>query len=244
MKERSYRGPDSHAVRTMFAGIAHRYDFLNHVLSASVDRGWRRAAVNKVRELTGGMSSSAVCLDLCCGTGDLALELHRQLKISVVATDFCHPMLTRSVGKVSAAGLQHAVRTAEADALSLPFRNQAFDAITIAFGLRNLEDPSRGLAEMRRVLKPGGGLVILEFSKPVTPVVRRVFGFYFRRILPRIGAAISGNGQAYQYLPDSVQQFPDQMELVGLMNSAGFQNVGYENLTHGIAALHWGVNAG
>jgi demethylmenaquinone methyltransferase/2-methoxy-6-polyprenyl-1,4-benzoquinol methylase len=235
MMERDYPGPDSRRVQEMFAGIAHRYDFLNHFLSASIDRRWRKVAVNKVRELVGS-SPSTVCLDVCSGTGDLALALHRGLHCEVVASDFCHPMLTRAHAKC--AGLP--VRNVEADALNLPFPDRSFDALTIAFGLRNLEDPRRGLNEMRRVLKPGGGVVILEFSKPVVPVLKHAFNFYFRHILPKLGAAISGNGSAYQYLPDSVRKFPAQEELVGLMRSCGFENVQYRNLSGGIAALHWG----
>src|SRR6266567_2076601 len=236
MMQSDYPGPDSRRVQEMFAGIAPRYDFLNHFLSASVDRRWRRVAVNKVRELIGA-SLSAMCLDVCSGTGDLALALHRGLHCGVVASDFCHPMLTRAYAKCS--GLP--VRNVEADALSLPFPDRSFDALTIAFGLRNLENPRRGLEEMRRVLKPGGGIVILEFSKPVVPVFKHAFNFYFRHILPKLGAIISGDGSAYQYLPDSVRKFPAQEELKELMLSSGFSDVGYRNLSGGIAALHWGL---
>lgn len=237
--ERDYRGPDSRAVQQMFTGIAHRYDFLNHFLSVSVDRYWRRITVNKVRELIGA-SPSALCLDACSGTGDLALALHRGLKSGVVGSDFCHPMLTRANAKIAASGLQHRIRNIEADTLALPFASRSFDAVTIAFGLRNLEDPRHGLEEMHRVLKPEGAAVILEFSKPVVPVFRHVFNFYFRYILPKLGAAISGDGSAYKYLPDSVRKFPAQVELQDLMAAVGFREVGYLNLTGGIAALHWG----
>src|SRR5205814_7413829 len=123
------------------------------------------------------------------------------------------------------------IRNVEADALCLPFADKSFDALTIAFGLRNLEDPFRGLAEMRRVLKPGGAFVILEFSKPVVPVLKHFFNFYFQHILPALGAAISGNGRAYQYLPDSVRKFPAQEQLMQLMLSSGFRDAGYRNLS-------------
>src|SRR5215471_7949758 len=180
-----YLGPDSRRVQEMFAGIAHRYDFLNHFLSASIDRHWRNAAVKKVRELVG--SSPALCLDECSGTGDLAIALDRRLNTQVIASDFCHPMLVR--GRAKTAGRR--ISIVEADALHLPFSNASFDALTIAFGLRNLQDPFRGLEEIHRVLRPDGAVVILEFSRPVIPVVRQLFGFYFQHILPKLGAIIS-----------------------------------------------------
>jgi len=233
MKANEYRGPDSRRVQQMFAGIAHRYDFLNHFLSISIDRHWRNFAVAKVRELI--PSPSRLCLDVCSGTGDLAIALRHTLAATVVATDFCHPMLIRATGK------ETSVPNVEADALKLPFRDGSFDALTIAFGLRNLEDPIGGLGEFRRLLRPGGAVVILEFSKPVIPVLREAFGLYFRHILPRVGGIISGDAHAYQYLHDSVVKFPNQKELMQLMQAAGFQNVNYRNLSGGIAALHWGL---
>jgi demethylmenaquinone methyltransferase/2-methoxy-6-polyprenyl-1,4-benzoquinol methylase len=223
----------------MFGAIAHRYDFLNHFLSGSIDKRWRRVTVNKVRELLVS-GPNAVCLDLCSGTGDLALEIHRRLNLTVVASDFCHPMLQLSLAKFHSAGPVGSIRTVEADALSLPFLNGAFDAVTIAFGLRNLADTRCGLEEMIRILKPGGVLVILEFSKPVIPVFRQAFSWYFRTILPRLGGAISGQDAAYRYLHDSVQKFPSQSELSDLMTATGFREVGYRNLSGGIAAIHWG----
>lgn len=240
MKANEYRGPDSHQVQQMFAGIAHRYDFLNHFLSVSVDKYWRKLAVAKVRELI-RPSPLSTYLDVCSGTGDLAIALHRAFGNTVVATDFCHPMLTRARGKAAAARMERSIENIEADALSLPFRDQSFDAVTIAFGLRNLEDPVRGLGELHRLLRPQGAAVILDFSKPVLPIFRNVFGFYFRYVLPKLGAAISGDPNAYQYLPDSVAKFPAQEDLVELMQNVGFQTVGYRNLSGGIAALHWGL---
>jgi demethylmenaquinone methyltransferase/2-methoxy-6-polyprenyl-1,4-benzoquinol methylase len=141
-------------------------------------------------------------------------------------------------------GVEQKIRTVEADSLETPFQSGSFDAITIAFGLRNLEDVRKGLVEMHRLLKPGGVLVVLEFSRPVIPVFRQGFHFYFHRVLPRIGAWISGQKTAYKYLPDSVSRFPAQRELVTMMEDAGFQEVAYRNLSGGIAALHWGVSAG
>ena len=236
MKANEYRGPDSRRVQQMFAGIAHRYDFLNHFLSISIDRRWRSLAVAKVRERIPSGASS--CLDVCSGTGDLAIALGRALSAGVVATDFCHPMLTRAAEK------ERSIPNVEADALQLPFRDASFDALTIAFGLRNLEDPVRGLREFHRLLRPRGVIVILEFSKPVAPVLREAFGFYFRYILPRLGGVISGDAAAYRYLHDSVVKFPNQNVLMELMQGVGFQNVDYRNLSGGIAALHWGIANG
>lgn len=235
-----YRGPNGREVQQMFGEIAHRYDFLNHLLSASVDRRWRRLAVATVAEHV-QQNEGTRCLDLCSGTGDLALELHRRLRVTVVASDFSHPMLVRSLAKTRARGLQGAISTVEADALTIPFRTGAFNAVTVAFGLRNLEDPQLGLAEMRRVLQPDGVVVVLEFSRPVIPLVRSAFQFYFHRILPRIGAWVSGQKTAYSYLPDSVDRFPSQIELASMMEKVGLRNVCYRNLTGGIAALHWGI---
>jgi demethylmenaquinone methyltransferase/2-methoxy-6-polyprenyl-1,4-benzoquinol methylase len=232
---REYIGPDSRRVQQMFAGIAHRYDFLNHFLSVSIDRRWRRIAVKKIAELLGG-TRAHLCLDCCSGTADLAIALTHGLDCPVIASDFCHPMLTRGLHKC--VGLP--IHSVEADALKLPLPDEVFDAATIAFGLRNLEDPRRGLMEMHRVLKPGGVLAILEFSKPVVPVLASAFNFYFHSILPRLGAAISGDGKAYKYLPDSVRKFPAQQELAGWVGAVGFTDVGYRNLSGGIAALHWG----
>ena len=233
MTRRVYRGPDSRQIQKMFAGIAARYDFLNHFLSVSVDRHWRRVAAAKVRDLVG--TSPKLCLDACSGTGDLAIALGRSLKTHVIAADFCHPMLIRATEK--AAG---GIRAIEADALELPFPNACFDTVTMAFGLRNLADRNGGLYEIRRVLKPGGAVVLLEFSKPVVPVFRQAFEFYFRNVLPLIGSVVSGDATAYRYLHDSVRDFPDQEELVRMMRTAGFVNAGYRNLSGGIAALHWG----
>ena len=234
------QGPDGRVVREMFAQIAHRYDFLNHFLSVSIDRRWRKRAALKVAEYL-KPSASAKCLDLCSGTGDLSIELERTLDVDVVSSDFCHPMLVLSAEKTRAMNLDRRIRIVEADAMETPFRTDSFDAVTVAFGLRNLEDPKRGLAEMRRVLKPGGVLVVLEFSRPVIPVLREGFQFYFHRVLPALGAWISGQKTAYRYLPDSVRRFPAQRELAALMESVGLTRVNYRNLSGGIAALHWGL---
>jgi len=229
-----YKGSGSAGIRSMFAQIAPTYDFLNHLFSLGIDKRWRRFTA---RKLAGVLEHpGARVLDLCCGTCDLSLELS-----GITATwsiDFCHPMLVIGRDKVRRSAAP--VFIAEADALSAPFADCQFDAITIAFGLRNLTNVARGLEEMLRLLKPGGKAAILEFSRPVVPIFGQVFQFYFAHILTRVGNAVSGSGHAYSYLHDSVRDFPDQESLSNLMLRVGFSNVAYYNLSGGIAALHIG----
>ena len=227
---------EAHArrVRDMFARISPRYDLLNHLLSANLDKRWRGRVVEKLRPL---MSSEAQVLDVACGTGDLSIQLFEKIGARVTGVDFCRPMLERAARK------QPRISFVEGDALQLPFKEQVFDAVTIAFGLRNLSSVERGLGELRRVLKPNGWAAILEFSKPVVPGFRSLAAAYCTRLLPRIGGLISGSRSAYEYLPDSVSRFPDQETLSAMMSAAGFADVGFENLTGGVAALHTGRRA-
>jgi demethylmenaquinone methyltransferase/2-methoxy-6-polyprenyl-1,4-benzoquinol methylase len=233
------------AVRDMFAAVAPRYDFLNHFLSLGSDIAWRRAAAQGLRAALARPRSVAV--DVCCGTGDLALELARVSRGAVIGTDFCRPMLERAVGKArrqaaraERPGSRAAVLFLEADTLALPFRDNSLDALSSAFGFRNLANYARGLQEMRRVLKPGGSLAILEFSQVRWPVFGPLFRAYFRRILPCVGTLISGIEGPYRYLPDSVARFPDQETLAEAMRRAGFVKVWYRNFLGGVAALHLG----
>ena len=223
----------SSRVREMFSKIARRYDLLNHVLSGNVDKRWRRIVATRLHERL--PSSRARVLDVACGTGDLSLTLFEITGAGVVGTDFCRPMLDIAAGKTSGR-----IRLIEGDALDLPFRDGTFDAATIAFGLRNLSNVESGLAELSRVLKPGGWVAVLEFSRPANAILRPLFNLYFRKLLPLMGGIVSGSLSAYTYLPASVQKFPDQSQLSLLMEQAGFVQVGYENLTGGIAALHLG----
>jgi len=220
-------------VREMFSGIAKRYDLLNHLLSGNVDKRWRRIVATRVREKLS--SSGARVLDVACGTGDLSLTLFESTGARVFGTDFCRPML-----EIAADKIPREIPLIEGDALNLPFRDGSFEAVTIAFGLRNLASVEGGLAELRRVLKPGGWVAVLEFSRPANAMLRPVFGLYFTKVLPLMGGLISGSPMAYSYLPASVQKFPDQQELSLLMQRAGFEQVQFENLTGGIAALHMG----
>jgi demethylmenaquinone methyltransferase/2-methoxy-6-polyprenyl-1,4-benzoquinol methylase len=197
-----------------------------------VDKRWRQVVAKRVRA---GISGNVLILDVACGTGDLSLSLFESTGARVVGADFCRPMLSIAAGK-----LPKQITLVEADALSLPFRDSSFDVVTIAFGLRNLSDISSGLKELRRILKPQGRVAVLEFSRPSNSVLRILFGIYFRNLLPLLGGVISGSRSAYTYLPSSVAQFPDQQQLVALIEQAGFDQVSYENLTGGIAALHLG----
>ena len=235
MPDENGRAANEHAgrVREMFASIASRYDLLNHLLSGNVDKRWRRIVATRVRDKLS--SSNARVLDVACGTGDLSLTLFEITGAGVVGTDFCRPMLQIAAGKMSGR-----IRFIEGDALDLPFRDGTFDVATIAFGLRNLSNVESGLAELSRVLKPGGWVAVLEFSRPANAVLRPVFNLYFTKVLPWIGRVVSGSQNAYSYLPASVQKFPDQSQLSLLMEQAGFVQVGYENLSGGIAALHMG----
>ena len=221
-------------VRVMFTQIAPRYDFLNHALSLNIDKRWRRLVIKQVAERL--RLPGAVALDLCCGTADLSLELGALAP--TFGLDFCHPMLELGLKKVRKEG--RPIELIEADALSAPFADSMFDVVTVAFGLRNVDGTTAGLREIYRLLKPGGRGVVLEFSRPQVPIFRSLFQFYFTRLLPRIGNAVSGSSFAYQYLPDSVQAFPDQKELAALMRAVGFSDVRYYNLFGGVASLHFG----
>lgn len=223
-------------VRSMFGRVAHRYDLLNHLLSFHIDKYWRAKTVRRVSRIL--ERPDARVLDLCCGTGDLTLALQRRARRIVFGSDFCHPMLVAASEK--SANRNASTPLFEADALQLPLADASFDLVTVAFGFRNLASYDAGLAEMRRLLKPGGAVAILEFSQPPNAVMRAVNGIYCQRILPLIGGWISGQPDAYSYLPDSVSRFPDAPELAANMQRAGFNDVTYEYFTGGTVALHLG----
>lgn len=225
------------AVREMFSGIAGRYDLLNHVLSLNIDKRWRRKVRAEIQPILN--NKNAVVLDVACGTGDLSIELNRGAAAQIIGTDFCRPML--NVAKEKTAATNARIPYVETDAMNLSFADNSFDALTIAFGLRNLPNFANGLSELHRVLKPGGRIVILEFSSPILPGFRQLFNFYFANVLPRIGGIVSGSRGAYEYLPDSVAKFPDQKALVTMIEHTRFSNVKYHNLTGGIAAIHTGT---
>ena len=221
-------------VRDMFTSIAPRYDLLNRVLSLNIDRFWRRRAVSR---LAWQRRPQGTYLDLCAGTLDLAADLARQAAFqgTVVGADFVVPML--KLGRTKA----DRMTPVGADALALPFTDAEFDGCTVGFGVRNLTDLDKGLAEVARVLKPGATLVVLEFSTPQRWPIKPLYQFYFRHILPRVGRLVSKHATAYSYLPSSVREFPDPGSFADRFGRAGFRDVAHEALTFGIAMIHWGV---
>lgn len=216
-------------VRGMFGQVAPRYDLLNHILSFQIDKYWRRRTVRRLQSILD--RPDATVIDLACGTGDLTLALKQAGKARVIGSDFCHPMLT-------AAHAKKAPLLFEADALTLPIASASVDLITCAFGFRNFVNYRRGMGEILRVLKPGGTAAILEFSTPPNPLFRAAYGFYSNKVLPQIGALISGSKDAYTYLPESVKKFPTADRLAEEFREAGFGQVEYELMTFGIVALH------
>lgn len=223
-------------VQRMFSEIAPRYDLLNHLLSANVDRWWRRRTVALAPP-----DGDGPILDVCTGTGDLALAYQRKAgpDVRVVAADFCREMLEIGESKKRRQGLNNEVTFVEADTQQLPFPDDHFQLVSVAFGLRNVADTDRGLREMARVCRPGGRVVILEFSLPRWQPFRAIYGFYFRTVLPKIGQWLARNRQeAYSYLPASVGEFPSGEALAHRLRSAGLEAVRWIPFTFGIATLY------
>jgi demethylmenaquinone methyltransferase/2-methoxy-6-polyprenyl-1,4-benzoquinol methylase len=226
-------------VRKMFAEIAPRYDLLNHVLSLNMDRYWRWRTLRVL-----GLRPGEPVLDVCTGTGDLALSASKQLgtDTEVVGTDFCGEMLDIAREKQAKHLLGHTqLRFLEADTMQLPFPDQAFQAVTVAFGIRNVSDTDAGLREMIRVCRPGGQVAILEFSRPSFPGLKQGYDFYFRRILPRIGNSVARNhSDAYRYLPESVVEFPCGEQFAQRLKSVGLCEVRWIPMTLGVVTLYIG----
>jgi demethylmenaquinone methyltransferase/2-methoxy-6-polyprenyl-1,4-benzoquinol methylase len=223
-------------VRAMFASIASRYDLLNHVLSLNIDKAWRRFTVKTLAP-----APSVDVLDVCTGTGDLAIAFAQaQPSARITGLDFCPPML--DVARQKNDRQHFSITFGEADAMALPVEADSFDIVTCAFGLRNIADTRQGLGEMVRVARPGGRVAILEFSRPRVPVLRWLYLAYFKYLLPRIGQAVSKNDHAaYEYLPASVMTFPDGQEMLDLMSEMGLHTTVQHPLTLGIATLYIGV---
>ena len=223
-------------VQNIFTRIVHRYDLLNHLLSLGRDVFWRRAAARRIK-----MFHTGKILDLASGTGDMALtlaELHDQA--AIFGVDFNYPMLARANEKIKAGPYHNRVKVNVGDALLLPFADQTFDSLTMAFGIRNIPDRVQALHEMQRVLVPGGRAVMLELTFPRWSFIRRFYTTYLDKLIPRLGGLISGQGQAYQYLADSIMDFPEPADFCQLMSDAGFSKTGFLQLTFGIAVIHWG----
>jgi demethylmenaquinone methyltransferase/2-methoxy-6-polyprenyl-1,4-benzoquinol methylase len=228
-------------IRRMFDRIAPWYDFLNHLLSLNVDTHWRNTVARLVPPTPG-----QPILDLCTGTGDLAFTLDRAAKkqCRITGSDFSPQMLTLARKKAEKWRTGQRIEFVEADAQQLPFKNNQFDLVTCSFGLRNITDTNRGLAEMVRVAAPGGRVAILEFSRPRGKVLGPLYQWYFRRVLPRIGNLFARNeDNAYRYLPESVLQFPDGEQLADKLRAHGLKEVWFRPLTFGIATLYVGVKA-
>jgi demethylmenaquinone methyltransferase/2-methoxy-6-polyprenyl-1,4-benzoquinol methylase len=223
-------------VRDMFGRVAGRYDLLNHLLSLNLDKRWRTRTVKRLEDILA--RPEARVLDLCCGTGDVLLEMQERARGLVIGSDFCHPMLRGAQRKIARDGFRSPLF--EADALALPLAGDALDLITVAFGFRNLVNYQRGLSELHRALKPGGMLAILEFSQPTNAVFGALYGFFSAHVLPRVGGWVSGSRDAYTYLPESIRKFPGAVELADAMRHAGFSRVEFERMTAGAVALHMG----
>lgn len=225
-------------VRDMFAQIAPRYDLMNHVLSLGIDTRWRRRVLRELR-----LDDSLPILDCCTGTGDLALLLaaHVQGRVKVIGSDFCAPMLELARAKHQQKHASLPVEFIEADAQQLPFADASFQAVTVAFGLRNVQDTDAGLRELVRVCAPGGQVAVLEFSTPSLPGLKQAYQAYFRHVLPRIGQRFAKNDKgAYDYLPNSVIEFPSGRALAERMEAAGLRSIAIHSLTCGVASLYIG----
>lgn len=223
-------------VRRMFNNISGNYDFLNHFLSAGIDRQWRRKAI-----ALSGLGDGHSFLDVACGTGDLSVEAAKRNPGRIVGIDFAENMLRGFSVKKEKLGLDGKVGIIQASAEELPFPDGTFDVTAVAFGARNFGDLKKGLSEMRRVLKAGGRIVVLEFSKPKVFPIKQLYFFYFKRILPMLGRMISGDGGAYVYLPDSVSAFPDGTDFIEVMRNVNFREVHSAVLTFGIATAYYGT---
>lgn len=230
-----YSGADDKRtqVERMFDGIAPSYDLLNHLLSFGVDKGWRRKAISLLAD-----SHPREVLDVATGTADMAIALHRSLGANVVGCDISPKMVEVGVKKVESAGLASSITLRVADSEALPFSSNRFDAITVAFGVRNFANLDKGLSQMCRVLKPGGRLVVLEFSTPPNAIFRGLYNFYFRNILPLIGGAISHDREAYGYLCRSAMAFPSGEDFERHLYAAGLKPVSSTMLTFGIATAY------
>jgi demethylmenaquinone methyltransferase/2-methoxy-6-polyprenyl-1,4-benzoquinol methylase len=229
---------DAKKVEQMFSQIAARYDLLNHVLSLGLDRGWRK----RVARETGDIDCRRV-LDVCTGTGDMAIELGNfwKGKALVEGIDFSHELIEIAREKSKKAGLDDKITFREGNAESLPYRDEQFDAVTITFGLRNINNRGKALKEFYRVTRPGGCFVCLEFSHPANPAFQKMYSFYLLKVVPFVSHLFGSDPAAYQYLGNTIKDFPPPAELSGLLESAGWTNATYKKLAGGIVVIHRGI---
>jgi len=221
-------------VEDMFDKIAFRYDFLNRFLSAGIDVGWRKKAIKLLLP-----SKPKNILDVATGTGDFALTCYKILKPEkITGIDISEGMLKLGRKKIEEAALSQKIELLNGDSEAILFDDNTFDAVTVAFGVRNFENLEKGLAEIRRVLKPGGKLIVLECTKPSTPVIRQLYNFYMKTVTPKIGEIIAKNNEAYQYLNDSVLQFPEKESFIHILNQSSYRNAFYKTLTLGICSIY------
>ncbi|MEZ5083552.1 MAG: bifunctional demethylmenaquinone methyltransferase/2-methoxy-6-polyprenyl-1,4-benzoquinol methylase UbiE [Bacteroidales bacterium] len=223
-------------VRSMFNNIAHRYDFLNHFLSAGIDYRWRKKAIQII-----GKTNPQSILDIATGTADLAIEASKLNPKKIEGIDIAEDMLAIGREKIQKKNLSDIITLETGDAENIKFENNSFDVVMVAFGVRNFENLEKGLSEMYRVLNAGGMVMILEFSKPVKFPIKQLYHFYFRFILPTMGKIISGDSSAYTYLPDSVSVFPDGDKFLSILKKTGFINTDHKPLTFGIASIYTGT---
>lgn len=220
-------------VARMFDNISHRYDFLNHFLSLGIDKGWRKRAIRILAP-----TKPKLMLDVATGTGDFAIQALSLNPERIIGVDISEGMLDEGRKKMVSKGVSTIIDMVQADSENLPFEENKFDAVTVAFGVRNFEDLPKGLSEILRVMKPGALVVILEFSRPRRFPFKQVYNFYFKTILPKLGSWISRDKSAYSYLPESVEAFPDGDAFMTILKDVGFKNVSCELLTFGISSIY------
>ena len=223
-------------VAKMFDSISDRYDFLNHFLSLGIDILWRRKAISLLKEI-----QPKVILDVATGTGDFSIEALRLKPQRIIGVDISEGMLDVGRRKMREKKIDHIIQLQSGDSENIPFADNFFDAVIVAFGVRNFENLEQGLSEMLRVAKPGGKVVILEFSRPSKFPMKQLYNVYFTTILPLIGRWISRDQAAYRYLPESVQAFPDGDDLIKILSDVGYKNPQCDPLTFGISSLYWGT---
>lgn len=226
-------------VAEMFNNISKRYDFLNHFLSLGIDKRWRKKAIKKLAAI-----KPKKILDIATGTGDFAIAALKLNPIEVIGVDISQGMLDVGIKKMKRKGLSNVIKMKLGDSEELPFEDGYFDALTVGFGVRNYENLEKGLADMLRVLRPGGKVIILEFSKPKKFPIKQLFGFYSKRIIPFFGKRISKDERAYAYLPESVAAFPEGKAFTGILEKVGYTKVELKSVTGGIATIYSGIKKG